>query len=63
MYQLLLANIHIADQLASVHNEAEMGWMETGSGADAGADPTALTTALSRLALTSREQQAGGFCG
>ena len=50
---------YIADQLASVHNEAEMGWMETGSGADAGADPTALTTALSRLALTSRDQQAG----
>ena len=50
---------HIADQLAEVHDEAEMGWMEIGSGADAGADPTALTTALSRLALTSRDQQAG----
>jgi len=50
---------HIADQLASVHNEAEMSYMATGSGADAGADPTALTTELSRLILVSREQQAG----
>ena len=50
---------HIADQLASVHNESEMSYMATGSGADAGADPTALTTELSRLILVSREQQAG----
>ena len=50
---------HIADQLASVHHEDEMSHMATGTGADAGADPTALTTELSRLELTSREQQAG----
>lgn len=44
---------HIADQLAGTPAESAMSHMAIGTGADAGADPTALTTELSRLALVS----------
>jgi len=50
---------HIADQLASTHDEAEMSHMAIGTGSDAGADPTALTTELSRKTLDSRDQLSG----
>jgi len=50
---------HIADQLASTHDEAEMSHMAIGTGSDAGADPTALTNELSRKALDSRNQLSG----
>lgn len=46
---------HIADQLSSAPGGAAMGWMATGTGAGAPAlADTALTTELSRVALTSR---------
>jgi len=48
---------HVADQLASVHDEAEMSHMAIGNGADAGSDPTALTTETARVALDSRTQK------
>ena len=50
---------HIADQLSLTPAQDPMGYMATGTGADAGDDPTVLTTELSRLALTYRTQQAG----
>ena len=53
-----LGKRHIADQLSETP-ESAMSHMATGTGADAGADPTALTTELSRVALSSREQQSG----
>lgn len=53
-----LGKHHIANQLSSSPATA-MSHMATGTGADAGADPTALTTELSRLALSSKEQQSG----
>jgi hypothetical protein len=52
---------HLADQLASVHDETEMSHMAVGTGntAPAGGDTT-LVTELDRNALTSRTQGAGG---
>ena len=50
---------HIADQLAETPAQNPMSHMATGTGADAGADPTALTTELSRVALTGRDVQSG----
>jgi hypothetical protein len=51
---------HIADQLASTHDEAEMGWMAIGTGTTSpAAGDTALETELSRVALTSRTQGSG----
>jgi len=52
---------HIADQLASVHDENEMSHIAVGTGTNAavGGDTT-LQTELDRNALTSRTQGAGG---
>jgi len=51
---------HVADQLASSHDEAEMSHMAIGTGTTA-ADPsdTALENELDRNALTSRTQGSG----
>jgi len=51
---------HIADQLASSHDESEMSHMAIGTGTNApAAGDTTLQTELDRNALTSRTQGAG----
>lgn len=51
---------HIADQLASTHDEGEMSHMAVGTGTAAvGAGDIALAIELDRNALTSRAQGAG----
>jgi len=51
---------HIADQLASTHDESEMSHMAIGTGTTAAsASDTALESELDRNALTSRTQGSG----
>jgi len=55
-----VGDAHIADQLASAHDEDEMSHMAIGTGTTAAADTdTTLETELDRNALTSRTQGAG----
>jgi len=54
-----LGDAYVADCVTD-NSATYMGWMAVGTGADAGATPTALTTENDRNALTSTTQGAGG---
>ena len=54
-----LGKEHVADQLAYTHDDDEIGWLAIGTGADAGTDPTELTTEAQRNILDHRTQGAG----